>query len=137
MQCDMGRVFGGYADASWTSAPGRTYVSSPGAFLFSVTDSNFRGRGREVVGPVFLPVVAGKEYQALVVSVHYGPCFLDGLYLRGDPFGDEWSYCASGNNAGVTLMYKDDRGRTMTDVTGLWRFGPVEVEVYGVTVKRA
>ena len=68
-----GHIFGGYAATTWESGGGR-YKSSPGSFIFTLTD----GKGRN---PAKFDLKNQNDQYAICCSSGYGPTFGRGTFL--------------------------------------------------------
>jgi hypothetical protein len=123
IKCTGGFVFGGYADASWSSSG--SYTHSAQAFLFSVHSPSG-------VGPVKLPLVQPNPPNAFYCAASYGPTFGSGHDLH---VGN----CANGNPSSYTNLgntYQLPPGQSaQTFFTGSRHFQAAEVEVYQVQLQ--
>ena len=116
IKCKDGNVFGGYAEASWTSSQG--YVRCPKAFLFSLR----RPGGEDV--PVKLPVTDPEH--AMNCSSAFGPSF-----GAGDIVVQNNANATASNQINITsYTLLQDKSRHFLAGEG---FQALEVEVYAVS----
>jgi hypothetical protein len=121
IKCTGGFVFGGYADASWSSSG--SYTHSAQAFLFSLHSPSG-------VGPEKLPLVQHHQY-AIQCNASYGPTFGEGHDLHV-------ANCANGNTSSYTNLhtYQLPPGQSaQAFFTGGRHFQAAEVEVYQVQLQ--
>ena len=122
IKCTGGFVFGGYADASWSSSG--SYTHSAQAFLFSLHSPSG-------VGPVKLPLVQPNHPNAIQCNASYGPTFGAGHDLHV-------ANCANGNTSSYTNLhtYQLPPGQSaQAFFTGGRHFQAAEVEVYQVQLQ--
>jgi hypothetical protein len=118
IKCTGGNVFGGYADASWTSS--NTHVRCPKAFLFSLR----RPGGEEV--PIKLPVADAEH--AMYCSTSFGPSFgKEDIWVQNN------ANATATNNINIT-SYTLPPDRSNHFLAGA-SFQVLEIEVYGVIVR--
>ncbi|KAL9951581.1 hypothetical protein ACROYT_G044265 [Oculina patagonica] len=114
-------IFGGYTEESWEQpASGACYKKAPGSFLFSLVNPNR-------LPPTKIPLVEGKEENAIHCHSGYGPTFGNGhdLCIPNAP---------NSNNGGLKLnnAYQCPTGQNATTFfTGGQNFTVSEMEVFG------
>lgn len=112
IQSDHGKIFGGFAGASWTSTS--TYVSSQDSFLFSLTD------------PTYYPIKKSQEQWALCCGPNSGPIF------GRNPDLSIVDKCATEESSfSIGLTYQSNN-HSDTKIAGGSTFRVKEIEVFAV-----
>jgi len=112
-------IFGGYTDQSWNSDSG-VYKRAPHSFLFSLVNPSG-------LPPTKMPLIAGKEGNAIICNSNFGPVFGTGndLCIVNSPNSN---YCSLNLNH----VYQCPTGQNAnTFLTGKQSFLVNEMEVFG------
>lgn len=117
VESNHGKIFGGFADAPWTSKG--IYATSDNNFLFSLDEQSY------------YPVKAAQRQWAQYCTASYGPTFGGGHDLF---IADNCNYNNSSMSLGLTY---ESRNHAASKITGGTSFTVKEIEVFAVEASEA